>query len=148
MVYLAIGVAVFIIDRLSKLYALFACYDQPYAINRFLSCEVTFNRGISWGVFHSESNTIFMTVLFINSCITALLAWYAYHRYTHNNSILGESLIIVGSFCNILDRLYYQGVVDFILFSYNQWSFPVFNVADVAIVVGVGIILYQQGKQL
>jgi len=143
--YLMVGVIVFTIDRLSKLYALSFWYDQPSIVNRFLSFEVTFNRGISWGMLHSESNTIFIFVLFINSCITAFLVWYAYYRFTQRNSIFGEILVIIGSFSNIVDRIYYHGVVDFILFSYNQWSFPVFNVADVAIVIGVGIILYQQG---
>src|SRR5438477_11783049 len=96
-VYLALGIAVFIIDRASKLYALFTCYDQPCLVNKFLSFDVTFNRGISWGILHSGTDTVFMIVLFVNSCITALLAWYAYHRFIHNNSILGESLIIIGS---------------------------------------------------
>lgn len=58
------------------------------------------------------------------------------------NKLVGLIAIIAGSLSNIVDRFIYGGVIDFIELSYNQWIWPVFNVADVAIVCGIGLILY------
>ena len=78
----------------------------------------------------------------INQCvaivsITFLLISFAYHRWCDARLIVGELLIIAGSASNIIDRFFYRGVIDFILLSCKGWSFPVFNLADVAIVLGV-----------
>ncbi len=53
-------------------------------------------------------------------------------------------MVIAGSVSNILDRVVYGGVVDFIHVHINGWSFAVFNIADVAIVVGVCIMMLQE----
>lgn len=54
----------------------------------------------------------------------------------------GLALVLSGALGNLLDRLQYGYVVDFILFYYGQWSWPAFNVADSAITVGVVLIIY------
>jgi signal peptidase II len=54
----------------------------------------------------------------------------------------GLALVLSGAIGNLLDRLQYGYVVDFILFYYEQWSWPAFNVADSAITVGVVLIIF------
>jgi len=53
----------------------------------------------------------------------------------------GLALVLAGALGNLLDRLQHGYVVDFILFYYEQWSWPAFNVADSAITVGVTLII-------
>ena len=53
----------------------------------------------------------------------------------------GLALVLSGAVGNLLDRLQHGYVVDFILFYYEQWSWPAFNVADSAITVGVALII-------
>ncbi len=55
---------------------------------------------------------------------------------------LGLALILGGAIGNMIDRLLYRYVVDFLLFYYQEWSYPAFNVADSAIFCGVILILY------
>lgn len=55
---------------------------------------------------------------------------------------LGLSLVLSGALGNLIDRLNYGHVVDFLLFHYQQLAFPAFNVADSAITVGVILILF------
>ncbi len=54
---------------------------------------------------------------------------------------LGLALVLGGAIGNLIDRLNYGYVVDFLLFYYKDWSWPAFNIADSAIVVGVTLII-------
>jgi signal peptidase II len=55
---------------------------------------------------------------------------------------LGLALVLGGAIGNLIDRVLYGYVVDFILFYYHEWSYPAFNIADTAITCGVGLILF------
>lgn len=55
---------------------------------------------------------------------------------------LGLTLILGGAIGNVIDRMLYGYVVDFLLFFYGQWSYPAFNVADAAITCGAALVLY------
>jgi len=78
--------------------------------------------------------------------ITVGLCFYAYHNDARGRSIIGEICIIAGSFYNLIDRVLYGGVIDFIILSYANVSWPVFNIADVMIVIGVGFLIFQYEK--
>lgn len=142
MQYGVLGILVFIVDRYSKLMALTHCsvLDEMFS---FVSCYVTINRGISWGMINSENEVIFLAVSLMITLITVFFAYYAYRRLYAGYVIVGEICIIAGSCSNIVDRFIYAGVIDFILLSYKNMTFPVFNFADVAIVFGVTIMMLQ-----
>jgi len=55
---------------------------------------------------------------------------------------LGLALVLGGAIGNIIDRVLYGYVIDFLLFFYRDWSYPAFNIADSAITCGVVLILY------
>ena len=144
--YTLLGVIIFCVDRITKQYALVWCadttYDTTYQSTSFLSCELVMNRGISWGLFHSADVYAFIIVSLVIACVTGFICWHAYDTFKHGASIIGHVCIITGSVSNLIDRVVYGGVIDFILLSYKQYSWPVFNVADMAIVLGVVIIFY------
>jgi signal peptidase II len=139
--YCFVASAIFIIDRVTKIAAL-TYLQAPRIINKYLSFELTFNRGVSWGIFHDATNTAFIGVSVIIAIITAFLVWHAYDMYKKGNSIIGHVCIIAGSISNLIDRAVYGGVIDFIVLSYYGYSWPVFNIADVAIVCGVGLFIW------
>jgi len=138
--YVALFLLVFTADRATKSFILAHNFLQ-YKINSFLSFNLVFNRGISWGMFSSSNFFVFFLVSILISIITLLILLYGYQRYKSGYAIIGETLIIAGSLSNILDRILYGGVIDFIVLSYGKHSWPVFNIADVAIVIGICIIL-------
>jgi len=141
--YIILAMIIFIVDRVTKLWALTYCIDFAYTLNQFLSFEVVFNRGISWGMFHSPASVTFGTVSVIIGLITAFFCYYTYYNYLRGYSVVAEVCIVSGSLCNLIDRVFYKGVIDFIILSYADMSWPVFNVADIAIVIGVGILIFQ-----
>ena len=141
--YWLIGIMVFCVDRATKCMALAWLSDTSYQLNCFVSFELVINRGISWGMFHSLSSAAFVIVSCIIAAVTMMVCWHALYSLRRGLSVFGHVCIIAGSLSNIIDRVYYHGVIDFIVLSYNSVSWPVFNIADAAIVCGVGILLFQ-----
>jgi len=62
-------------------------------------------------------------------------------RSGHVTLLLGLSMIFGGAIGNLIDRLLYGYVIDFILFYYRSWSYPAFNLADAAITCGAVLVL-------
>ena len=144
--YITISIGVLILDRVTKLYAL-EHFGVEQKVFQFLSFELVINRGISWGILNSSSTFTFLCVVLLTLLVTCALGIYAYRRILQGYTIVGELLVFTGSLSNILDRVLYNGVVDFILVHIQSWSWPVFNIADSAIVLGVVCMMIQLIKQ-
>lgn len=134
--WVTIGVAIFILDRITKLLAV-TYFNHEYSINPFVYFQLVFNRGISWGIGHSLNSIEFVAITVLTCSVTCGVFIYAFQRLKQGFSIFGEILVLTGSISNILDRFLYGGVVDFIIFDFKSWIFPAFNLADSAIVCGV-----------
>ena len=74
--YLFLGALIFIIDRITKMVALVCCTDSAHTVNQFLSFDLLFNRGVSWGLLHSTSDTVFVFVSLVIGIITAALCMW------------------------------------------------------------------------
>jgi len=145
LIYIVHFFNVLILDRVTK-YAII--YYLPYLyINSFLSIDLVFNRGVSWGLFHSNDCTTFAIVNCVIACIIVGLILHTINRIKHEQNVLGETLILAGAISNFGDRFIYQGVVDFISVSYQNWYFPIFNVADIYIVIGVLFMMFLEYKE-
>lgn len=140
------------LDRISKMYVLYRTREViqakvqalPFFIRNFLSVEQIINRGISWGLLSKQSKYVFSFLTIVILSIILGLCIYAYRRHKKGFIVIGEIFVISGATANIIDRFLYGGVVDFINFSIGPWMFPAtFNIADIFIVVGVGIMFIQ-----
>ena len=83
---------------------------------------------------------------FIAISVTAIVLIVIYHsRFAHQHRLasLALALILGGASGNLVDRLLYGMVVDFLDVHIHQYHWPVFNVADSAISVGVGLMLLE-----
>lgn len=131
-------------DQASKLYLLFG-YDLPGRDSVHLGPFVTFtalwNKGISYGLFQQESaiGRILLIGVSVAACI-ALAIWIA----RSGNRLLAVSLGLVlgGAIGNLVDRVAYGAVFDFVHLHAGSFSWYVFNVADAAIVFGVIGLIY------
>lgn len=83
----------------------------------------------------------FLTVLAL--VISGVLMWWM-RQTPKTNLVLGMSysLILGGAIGNIIDRVAYGYVVDFLHFYYQDWHFPMFNIADSAITLGAMLLIY------
>ena len=110
-------------------------------INQFLSFELSFNRGINWGFFNSMNPAIFAIINILIAAVIIGLAYYTYYCWKLKQPIIGQVLMLAGALSNYYDRMFHGGVIDFIILSWGNWSWPAFNIADSAICLGVGLIL-------
>jgi len=136
--YCILYILVILSDQLSKWRAI-NVWKHEYVFTPWLSFKVIVNRGISWGLLSvADTNRfIFFGLTAIIILLTLGIALYALKRYQKGYSIVGEILVVAGSSSNILDRWIHGGVIDFIVLRYQDYIWPVFNVADVAVVIGV-----------
>lgn len=136
--FYAIVLLVFISDQASKALIqrtmVFGEYREIFGSSFMLT--LTKNTGGAWGVAPSW-NSLF--VAFALVAIVALL--YAYHRIARTDLLVGTAfaLALGGALGNLLDRLQYHYVVDFFDVRIIKW--PIFNVADSAISLGIVLLL-------
>jgi len=95
------------------------------------------NTGAAWSIL--ENNTFLIVA--ITLIILIGLVYYIMKHNLDKYEVLGYGLILGGAIGNLLDRILYGYVVDFIDIIIFGYDYPVFNIADIAIVVGV-IILF------
>ena len=137
-----------VIDQASKLYLVFV-HDldaNPVRLGPFFDFVLTRNYGISYGLFQQNSDLgQWALVAFKVAAVVALWVWLA--RVGSRLTAVALGLIIGGALGNVIDRLAYGAVADFVLFHIETatWQFRwyVFNLADAAIVVGVALLLYE-----
>jgi signal peptidase II len=133
-----------IVDQATKLYTLFV-FDlpvrEPVVVTPFINLIVVWNRGISYGLFQQHTD-LGRWILMVVS-ILAALALTVWIRRTKGRLLAASlALIVGGAIGNVIDRLAYGAVFDFIQMRVGDWSWYVFNVADAAIVAGVVGLLY------
>lgn len=143
--YKFIFVMLFLLDRISKYWAYYYL-ENEIRVTSFLSFDFVINRGVTWGLFGSDNTTIFVLVSFVIFIIVAGLFLYTVNKFRQGYSILGETIVLSGAISNIIDRVLYHGVIDFISLNYMDWYFPVFNLADVFIDLGVLIMIFEYFK--
>jgi signal peptidase II len=136
------------LDQVTKNWALSTCADRPLVLSSFLSCSVTYNRGVAWSLIASDDSRIFFFVSTFVFCLTLFIGYVGYQRYKEGKNAWGECLIVSGSIGNLCDRFFIGSVIDFIELSYNEWYWPVFNGADIAIVVGVSVMFFVNYKEV
>lgn len=119
---------------------------QPVQVTSFFDLVMAWNPGISYSLFSAQTATGRLTLLAVTLLVTAAMAvwlWRAADRLT--GFALG--LIVGGALGNAWDRYAYGAVADFfhLYLDTERWgrlSWYVFNIADVAIVAGVALLLY------
>jgi signal peptidase II len=110
------------------------------AVLPFLNLRLAFNTGVSFSLFAESLSQAVWLVVLIKVGIVFLLLWWAAGVLKRSEG-LGLGLVIGGALGNIVDRLHFGAVVDFVDLYYGEWHWPTFNTADVAITAGVGILL-------
>lgn len=136
---------VLILDQLSKYLIstnLELYRSQVPIVPGWLDLTYTLNPGAAFSLF-ATMPAMFRRLFFVVLSIAAIivLTYLIVRRTTTFTSSLGFALILGGTIGNLIDRLVRGKVTDFIYFHHASFSYPVFNVADSAITIGVAIIL-------
>ena len=156
--FLIIGATITVIlDQVTKIWAVSALSlpngvlpDTVYQIRSRLivvfeswwNFRLTGNRGAAWGIFGGVDDSFRVPFFFVISMIAIGAIIYIY-RSAQGQKLLqtGLMLILGGAIGNLIDRVRIGYVVDFIDWHYKNHHWPTFNIADVAISVGVGLFI-------
>ncbi|MBQ3547031.1 MAG: signal peptidase II [Clostridia bacterium] len=137
---LIVGAVVLAVDQYTKYFIMtnFELGQGTDFIKGIIDIVYIHNKGGAWGILEGHTwGLLAMTVVIMLVCIALLFKWGA------NNKLIfwAMSLVLFGGIGNLIDRIFRDGnVVDFLHFEF--WpTFPVFNVADCAIVIGVALLI-------
>lgn len=142
-----IALLVIALDRVTKIAIArrLSMHDSIPVIPGFFRIIHTENPGAAFGIF-ADSPSPWKVSMLIGFSIIALLIvsallWKNSHTLTSTG--IGLSLILGGAIGNLWDRVISRHVVDFLLFYIGPHQWPAFNVADSAIVVGAGLLVFE-----
>ena len=138
---LRVGLLVVVLDQISKWWILAnVSAGTPIPMAPFFNLVLTGNRGVSFGMFANEHAVMPYVLVAVSLAISAfLLVWMRRAKRALVVAALG--LVVGGAIGNVIDRLRFGAVVDFLDFHAFGWHWPAFNVADAGITVGVLLIL-------
>ncbi|QWD71549.1 signal peptidase II [Polynucleobacter sp. UB-Siik-W21] len=143
--YLAIATMILLLDQLSKWAALSNLQmGVPEPVLPFLNWLLLFNPGAAFSFLAQGSGwqRWFFTIL---GLIASIYIIYLLRKSLGEKLLcLALSLILGGALGNVLDRIMYGAVVDFIDLHYANWHWPAFNIADSAICIGAGLIIWSE----
>ena len=141
--YSLVFIAIFLIDRISKLYVVNLANNLGYVdiqINNYLNIFLIWNTGVGFGLL-SLDNNIFYSIITLIILLINLFIIYLILKSDRLRSFL--FLLVLGGSCgNLFDRIYYSAVPDFIDLNYKGFHWFIFNVADIFISIGLICLIF------
>lgn len=141
MIYFGIALIIFLIDQGVKYLVAtrMELYEQIPVIGNFFLITSHRNRGAAFGILEGQ-RWLFIVITIV---VVIAIIWYLRKTVKMGQKLLSValSLVLGGAVGNFLDRAISGEVVDFAQFNFGTYTFPIFNVADSAIVIGVALII-------
>ena len=142
--YLAIAGGVFLIDQTTKAWAVKRLRlggDMP-VINGLLNFAYAENTGVAFSMLDDGGSTGRWGLSLVALIAGTLVIYFFWRTPRSDDRILGAlALLLAGIVGNVTDRIRLGFVVDFIDVQFGSWHYPTFNIADMAIVIGAGLLI-------
>ena len=129
------------VDQVTKQMALAAVFQPPRVIEvlPFFNLVPVWNTGMSFGMLSGGGDLVKWGLTILALAVGALLPWIA--RDWDRLSRIGAILMASGALGNAIDRMIYGAVIDFIDLFAGQYHWPAFNVADMGVTIGAGMMI-------
>lgn len=134
-----IAILILIIDQVSKslIEVFFKFNESIQIIKDFFYITVVHNTGGAWSIF--DNHSYFFILFSIIAVIILIKFMFSFKNNLRNN--IAFSLTIGGILSNLADRIFLGHVRDFLDFKLFGYNYPIFNIADIAIVIGVILLI-------
>lgn len=140
MLYYLIALVIIVIDQLTKWWVVanMEIGESITVIENVFYITSHRNTGAAWGILAGQ-----MGFFYIVTSIVILVVIYYMKKFAKESKLMGWSLALIlgGAIGNFIDRLFRKEVVDFFNTYIGSYDYPIFNVADSALVVGVILVL-------
>ncbi len=147
--WLGIALIIILLDQVTKItIAKTFAYAQVKAITSFFNLTLVYNKGAAFSFLASESG--WQRYLFTGlGIVAALVIVFLLKRHAGQRLFCWAlALILGGAIGNVIDRILYGHVIDFLDFYVGNWHFPAFNVADSAICIGAGLFIVDELRRV
>lgn len=136
---------IIVIDQLTKLYFLNTLsYGERLNLLPFFDFVLLFNTGAAFSFLANHDGWQRWFFVGIGFFAVIVISFFLRRHQNEPRFMIGLTLILGGAIGNVIDRLLWGHVVDFLLFYYDDWYYPAFNVADSAITVGAVLIIVDE----
>ncbi len=141
--WIRISLSVVIVDQLTKQLAdNLLVYQRPLPIIPFFNLTLTYNQGAAFSFLADAGGWQRWFFLVLSLIISlGLIVWLIRLGAYEKRLAAGLSLILGGAVGNLIDRVVYGYVIDFIDVYYAHWHWPAFNIADSAITIGAILLI-------
>jgi signal peptidase II len=142
-----IALLTILFDQLSKWWILNVTMVPPRIIpvTSFFDLVLVHNRGASFGIFSDAPGWASVALIVFAILISIALAIWMW-RVDETLLAVALALVIGGAVGNVIDRIRFGAVVDFLDFHVGNWHWPAFNIADSAITIGVILLILDSLK--
>jgi signal peptidase II len=141
--WLWLSAVLVVLDQLTKQLATASLnYAEPVAVMPFFNLTLVHNTGAAFSFLSQAGGWqrwFFAAIALVVS--VGIVFWLKRLDRDKLWEALGLALVLAGAVGNLWDRIAYGYVVDFLDFYYGSWHWPAFNVADIAIVIGAGLLI-------
>jgi signal peptidase II len=146
--WLVLSSLVIAIDQASKLWiSSHFYYLESYTVTGFFNLVLWHNSGASFGMLNSAGGWQRWMFSAIAGLAAVWIIWLLRKHQQQKLFCIGLAFILGGAVGNLIDRLAYGYVVDFLDFHWNESHFAAFNVADSAINIGAALLLWDSFKK-
>ena len=142
--YLAIAGGVFMVDQVTKAWAarVLRFGGEMPVISGFLNFAYAQNTGVAFSMFDDHGDSGRWGLSIVAFVAGALVLYFFWRTPRSDDRILGALILLLAGIAgNVTDRLRLGFVIDFIDVQFGDWHYPTFNVADVSICVGAGLLI-------
>ncbi|MDR2238834.1 MAG: signal peptidase II [Zoogloeaceae bacterium] len=144
-VWLGLAGLVVVLDQLTKHWLVSAlALGERIELTSFLNLVFVYNPGAAFSFLSDAGGWQRWFFVALALLVSVWLVWLIRRHAAERLPPLAAALILGGALGNVIDRIRYGAVVDFVDAHAAGWHFPAFNVADAAISVGAALLIWQQ----
>ena len=120
---------------------------KPTSITHFLMISKTYNKGLLFGIAHSDDLLVNYSIIFLMTLVILALIFYICKLLDSSNNLsrlskISWMLLLGGGIANYVDRIIDNKVTDYVILHYDEFYFPgIFNIADIFISVAFFILI-------
>ncbi len=124
-----------LIDQLTKIIAVNLLNNSIVIFEDFFQFQLAINLGSAWSILSGR------IIIIISLVALYYLSKLTYEFIDQKYTLIGLNLMIAGTIGNLIDRIFRGGVIDFLDFQIFNYDYPIFNLADTFLVIGLLLII-------
>ena len=149
MLWLGVATVVVLLDQLSKItMSRLLSYGQSETINGFFNLVMVYNQGAAFSFLSDQPGWQRYFFTGVSVLASLFILWMLKRNSTQRLFCWALALILGGAIGNLIDRVAYGHVIDFLDFHLAGWHWPAFNVADAAITLGAALFVLDELRRV